>query len=420
MSSLAYAQDISIHGFLQGNYSINTSYPNPDGGDFKWAEERLQLKIEANREPLRLFLKTDAFYDHIDEEADLEIREGYIDYASSNWDLRIGRQIITWGLGDLLFINDVFPKDYVAFFSGRPIEYLKKGIDGIKIGLYPSFASIEFVIIPFFESDEYPLYPRTADIYPPRVNNGRWWISDPKPAIKRPRRHLIPINNIEDSELALRVYRSILDLDVSLYLYRGYYKRPFLLPDKLFDEGGPTRLDYYHPELSIYGASLQGRALGGVLSLEGAFYDSIQDRDGTQPQVPNSSTRFLIGYQRQVWEDFTIGVQYYMSYMHKYDEHLYNINLRAPSCPPEKEIQDIITIRLTHLLLHQTLRVSTFLLLGLPYGDYMLIPEIRYNLSDHVWTAIGANIFKKGNVGYAPFGGLDKNDNLYFQLRYEF
>ncbi len=24
--------------------------------------------------------------------------------------MRIGRQVITWGLGDLLFINDVFPE----------------------------------------------------------------------------------------------------------------------------------------------------------------------------------------------------------------------------------------------------------------------------------------------------------------------
>ena len=56
--------------------------------------------------------------------------------------MRAGRQIITWGLGDLIFINDVFPKDYEAFFSGRPMEYMKKGVDGVKIGYYPSFCFI--------------------------------------------------------------------------------------------------------------------------------------------------------------------------------------------------------------------------------------------------------------------------------------
>ena len=142
-SSNARAAEISLHGFLQGNYSADTASSNPDDGDFKLAEERLQLKFDASKDPLHLFLKTDAYYDHIDEEPELELREGYLDFTASKWDLRVGRQVITWGLGDLVFINDVFPKDYEAFFSGRPLEYMKKGIDGAKIGVYPGFASFE-------------------------------------------------------------------------------------------------------------------------------------------------------------------------------------------------------------------------------------------------------------------------------------
>jgi hypothetical protein len=52
-------------------------FVNPDGGEYKLAEERLQLKLQANREPFSLFLKTDAFYDHVDEEAEVELRRLY-------------------------------------------------------------------------------------------------------------------------------------------------------------------------------------------------------------------------------------------------------------------------------------------------------------------------------------------------------
>ena len=62
---------------------------NPDGGDFKWEEERVQLKLDANEDPFRLFLKTDVFYDHIDRKADMELREGYADYTSGKWDTRL-------------------------------------------------------------------------------------------------------------------------------------------------------------------------------------------------------------------------------------------------------------------------------------------------------------------------------------------
>src|SRR5262245_49674260 len=51
--AMAQGANISIHGFGQGNYSSNLSSPNPDGGDFKWAEERFQLKLDAALAALR-------------------------------------------------------------------------------------------------------------------------------------------------------------------------------------------------------------------------------------------------------------------------------------------------------------------------------------------------------------------------------
>ncbi|MDP2157241.1 MAG: hypothetical protein Q8K68_05985, partial [Nitrospirota bacterium] len=251
LSLAAYASDISLHGFLQGNYSSSTASSNPDNGDFKWAEELIQLKLEASREPFHFFLKTDLFYDHIDRKADLELREGYIDYTASSWDMRAGRQILTWGLGDLIFINDFFPKDYEAFFSGRPMEYLKKGVDGIKIGAYPDIASFELVIIPFFEPNNFP-------------DPKRFWMFDPMSSITD-REKKEPSITLKNTEVAFRAYRNIAGYDASLYYYRGFFRQPSVLPDNpVF----PTKLTLFYPKLSVYGASLQGKALDGVVSLE--------------------------------------------------------------------------------------------------------------------------------------------------------
>lgn len=399
ISTSVHAGNISLHGFLQGNYTAGVSGANPDGRDFKWAEERLQLKLDASKEPFRLFIKTDAFYDHIDEKGDMELREGYLDYTEKNGDLRIGRQIITWGLGDLLFINDVFPKDYEAFFSGRPIEYLKKGVDGIKIGVYPEFASIELITIPFFEPNNFP-------------DSKRFYMFDPMPGVTN-REEKEPTTNFENTELALRIYRDIAGFDTSLYFYRGFFRQPWMMPDNL---AMPTRLTLFYPKLSVYGVSLQGRALNGVLSLEAGYYDSRQDRKGIDPMIPNSQTRFLIGYQRQIWEDFTIGLQYYGEYMHNYSE--YERNLPA-GFPKEKKLHQLTTLRLTQFLIHQTMRLSFFSFYSPSDGDYMLNPEIKYNFSDHIWAAIGGNIFGGGEK-WSQFGQLDKDDNVYLQVRYEF
>jgi hypothetical protein len=156
--------------------------------------------------------------------------------------------------------------------------------------------------------------------------------------------------------------------------------------------------------------------MDGILSLEAGYYDSRQDIFGTDPTIPNSQTRFLIGYQRQPWEDFTIGLQYYGEYMHDYSEHEKNL---PQGFPKENKLHDFSTIRLTKLLKNQTLRLSLFSFYSLSDKDYMINPEIKYNFTDQVWGAIGGNIFG-GDRNWSQFGQLDKNDNVCLQLRYEF
>lgn len=395
----AEASDISLHGFLQGNYAADTAAADPNGDNFKWAEERMQLRLDASHEPFHLFLKADAFVDHIEGKGSAELREGYADYTAKAWDVRAGRQVITWGLGDLLFINDVFPKDYEAFFSGRPLEYLKKGIDGVKVGLYPEFASFELIAVPFFEPNHFP-------------DPKRFWMYDPMPGITD-RVEKEPASTFGNTELALRAYRDIAGFDASLYFYKGFYRQPSFLPD---NPQAPSRLTLFYPKLSVYGASLQGRTLDGILSLEAGYYDSPEDRNGTDPMIPNSQTRFLIGYQRQLWEDFTVGLQYYGEYMHNYAE--YEKNLPA-GFPKEHELRQLATVRLTQFLRHQTLRLSFFAFYSPSDRDYMLNPEIKYNFTDSIWAAFGANLFG-GDKPWTQFGQLSENDNAYVQLRYEF
>jgi len=396
--SLAMAADISLHGFVQGNYSVGAAADNPEGGSFKLAEERLQLKLDASNDPFHVLVKGDAFYGHVDNSARLELREGYIDYTAEKWDFRLGRQIITWGLGDLLFINDVFPKDYEAFFSGKPLEYLKKGVDGVKLGVYPAFASFDLVVAPFFEPNRFP-------------DPNRFSLFNPLSGI--PQQEDEPATNLENTEVALRAYRDIAGFDAAVYFYRGFSRQPSMMPDSLM---APTKLTSFFPKLNVYGASLQGRALDGVLSLEAGYYDSRQDRSGADPMIPNSQLRYLIGYQRQLWEDFTVGLQYYGEYMLDYAEYLKTL---PGGFPKESELHQLTTVRFTQFLSHQTLRLSLFAFYSPPDDGYMLNPEVKYNFSDHVWAAFGANVFG-GRKRTSMFGQLEKDDNLYVQLRYEF
>ncbi|HCL81075.1 MAG TPA: hypothetical protein DHW81_02245 [Nitrospiraceae bacterium] len=102
--------------------------------------------------------------------------------------------------------------------------------------------------------------------------------------------------------------------------------------------------------------------------------------------------------------------------MHDYSEYK---KAQPGGLPKDRKTGQLATVRLTQLLMHQTMKLSLFSFYSTSEGDYLINPEIKYNFSDNIWAAIGANIFGGGEK-WSQFGQLDKNDNVYLQLRYEF
>lgn len=406
MASPSHAQGATFHGFIQGNVSSRITGEETDdpveGGDYLSGEERLRGEVTGNSGPSNFVLKVDLVHDSIAEEDNVDIREGFIDYRSDNYDVRIGRQIITWGVGDLLFINDIYPKNYSALFSGQPLEYLKIGSDAAKISAYSGILTAELVIIPFFEPYTLP-------------DPKRFFLYNPMPGLTQTVEE--PRGEIENAEAALRLYRQIGRFDASLYLYRGSFKIPGMkTDDPVTNPVTSAKVILFYPQLSVYGFSLQGNFANGVLSVEGGYYDSLDDRGGEDPTIANSSTRYLAGYSRQLWTDFTAGIQYYGEYMQDYRRY-------EDSLPPgflkTDRLHQLITIRLTQMLKYNTVRLSLFSFYSPDEEDYFLIPEVRYNITDSLWTGIGTNLFG-GTDSRTFFGQLDKNDNLFATLRYEF
>jgi len=85
--------------------------------DYILGDERLQLEVTRYGSTVGMLTKVDLYYDALAQRAGLDIREAYVDLDLKNFNIRAGRQIITWGVGDLVFINDVFPKNWIAFLS---------------------------------------------------------------------------------------------------------------------------------------------------------------------------------------------------------------------------------------------------------------------------------------------------------------
>ena len=364
------------------------------------AEARLQLEASHALEWVEFRLKTDFLYDAVVGDATLELREASAVLTPFEFaDVKLGRQILTWGTGDLLFINDLFPKNWKSFFIGRDDEYLKYPSDAAKVSFFNDLANVNLVYTPRFQPDIYidgdrlsywsdALRSRAGEAFKVRDEDRDDWI--------------------EDDEIALRIYRNVSGYEVALYGYHGFWRTPAGM--------NPVTGRATFPDLSVVGASARGNVLNGIGNVEVGYYHSRDDDSGSNPFVRNSEFRLLVGYEREIGRDLTAGVQYYLEWMMDYDA--YRGTLPA-AIHPRDECRHLLTLRLTKLLMNQNLRLSLFTYYSPSDDDAYLRPKVRYKIDDHWSAEAGANVFL-GAHDHTFFGMFERNTNAYAGVRYSF
>lgn len=336
----------------------------------------------------------------MEEEAKVDLREANAAFTPFNFmDLKVGRQILTWGTGDYIFINDLFPKDFNSFFLGRDDEYLKAPSDALKTSFYTKVVNLDFVYTPGFDPDRF-INGERLSYFNPQL--GRLAGED---AIIEPQKRK---EWFEDSEIALRLYRDIKGYGLALYGYHGFWKSPLG-----FD---PQAGQATFPHLSVYGASIRGKIWKGIGNVEMGYYDSRDDRGGKDPFVPNSQFRFLTGYEQELAKDFTAGVQYYLEQTIDYGAYK---NTLPQGFQAVDEYRHVITLRLTKLLMYQNLKLSLFTFYSPSDQDAYVRPNIYYKITDRWSTEVGANIFM-GRKDHTFFGQFSNNTNIYSAVRVSF
>ena len=150
--------ELYLDGFLQGLYGARLDQDNPTSTEQTASETRLQLRAEHFGDKGEFFSRLDFTWDGADSaDYNWELREAYLKFRmGKSFDFKIGRQILTWGTGDLIFINDVFAKDYRSFFIGRDDQYLKAPQNAIRAEFYHDIGTFSLIWSPRFEANRLP------------------------------------------------------------------------------------------------------------------------------------------------------------------------------------------------------------------------------------------------------------------------
>lgn len=358
------------------------------------SELRFRLEGDGEWKKLAWSLKADVWRDQTLNETEYKFREAAISFSLGDaTDIKAGRQVLTWGTGDLLFLNDLFPKDF-TFFAGRDDEYLKAPSDALRVSHYSALANIDFAIMPRFASDEYFTGERFSFFLPAQGQIGAPdpIISDDKPS---------------NLEYALRLFKNVQGIEWALYSYYGFYKQP----NELKDDG-----DFTFAPLASVGASLRSPMFGGIGNIEATWYHSRDEDDGSNPRLPNDQIRMLLGYEREIVTNFTASFQYFFEKTLDYNSLIDNSPI--PQFEVEK-FRYLFTNRLTWRSQRNQLVASIFSLYSPSDQDYYLRPQISYRPDDSWLFTSGGNAFGGENKN-TLFAQLEDNSNLFIRLRYHY
>lgn len=352
-------------------------------------EQRLQLLGEWRlSKSLASTVRVDAINDLALRHSSVRTREAYLDWtASKTLSIRAGRQVITWGVADYLFVNDVFPKNYDGFFSGKPFDHMKAAVDAVKFNALLQDNELEWVIAKPAQ-DDMPLPQR--------------FISQALPAGMQATR-----TSAQGGDFAMRLARKIGDWDGALYLAR-YHSRDAGL---YFKGNG---LQWAAQSTRHLGASATGSIWGGVGLIEMSYSATTLPANNMNRFFFGKRAKVLVGYARDIGADVSISLQY----LHELemDYAAYQRSL-APMVSAAARSRQTLYARVQGKFLHQSLSVGAQLFAAQDGGKYFN-PFVSYALMDGLNLEVGSNWFAGPTT--SPYGMMKQDSNLYTSLRYSF
>ncbi|MBD8525246.1 hypothetical protein [Pseudomarimonas arenosa] len=353
------------------------------------SRDELKLKLEASDQADRLAwdVQLDLYADSLEGRLRSDLREASLSFTlTDRAQFKLGRQVLGWGTGDLLFVNDRFPKDFVAPLSGGDDANFKVPSNTLRLlaGLGP--LNVDLAYTPRFTSDRFP-DGRRLSLFDPTLQRlvGGSRLLDPEPP-----------NN---SETALRLARSHNGIEYAAYAYRGFDKQPLSA-----DRNGAAQFR----RRDTLGASVRGPLWGGIASAE---LGRERRRDGAADDsvvVPDKSA-IMLGFERELRAKLSGGVQLYHE---RFDHHPRALN------PFAQGQRQLISLRLTQSSMQDRLQLSAIQFYSPDRHDRWLRGTASYRFSDDWLAGVQLNLF--GGLPNTLFGQFTDDSQLGLWLRRQF
>ena len=428
---VAAPKGLELTGYLSVERAGRTDKNSDFSGDWLLNQTRIRLQTNQSSDLASFNAKFDFVEDAVSKETRLEVREAKITVTPLEWmDLSLGKQVNTWGVGDMLFINDLFPKNWDAMFLGQDMEFMKNPATSYRMSVYLGAFTWDVVSHPEFAPDTTP-NGCTLAVYNPNslLDSTQATIAQNTAACGTEAASDVKTGAYGQGELANRVKAQFGGFELALYSYKGFYKNP---QGMLLSDG---QLSPIYPRLEAAGISLEGQLGVGIFSFEAGKYDSLDDPDGNDPLITNGMTKSLIGYRMDISRNFSFGLQAYQEQMVDYDQYELGIKgmyqqmglTEAQAMEQnaykyrKEEVHTTQTLRVTFKAQQETLWINLFGYSRPQDKDSFVKLDLTKRMNDQVKFVVGANLFN-GDDNYPDreFGMLKDQDNGFMRLQYNY
>jgi hypothetical protein len=359
----------------------------------------------------------------------LDIREAYVNTYLGPLDLRLGKQIIVWGRADAFNpTNNLTPAD---LHVRSPVEDDRRlGNIGARAFLNFAPVRIEGVWMPLYSATVLPHFQLPEYIY----------FGDPT----------YPTANLKNGLGAGRVHLELSKFEISASFLHGYAPLPGLTLQSYTHGVTPTviRVSRTAYDQNVVGFDFS-TAIGDFLGVRGeAAYRRPVDYKN-RVYAPRPDLQYVLGVDH-AFGSVSVIAQYMGRYVFDWKKENGPANAYDPSylssldvMPDSIErqindtargrlaqtnqmlfqqtarVQHLSTVRVEWLTLRDTLSLSALGMVNFTTREWIAAPKIGYQISDHMSTAVGGEIFIGPNG--TVFGVIKEEMSAgYAELRYSF
>ncbi len=409
---------------------LNAQYPFNDAVNFNfsgWAYYdhaydlfnygTIAARLERNaEEPL-------AFVQSLPQEKDspvAEIRELYVDIAADDWDARLGKQYVVWGvLEGVRIVDEINPMNFRELILPDLLDY-RISLWTAKLDYYSDWGDFQLLLIPELK------------FHKPAPRGSEWELLQEVPGTRSPESW-----KLENTEIGLKWDLTLLDTELSLsYLYTW---DDFPVIFRTVKIGGRDPVFYpTYTRINMYGLTAVKQLGSYILKGEFAYVTdkffgrlNTADIDGdlivdTNGEAQKNHIRWGLGTDFVVlgW-DAAVGVMQWI--ILDYEETL---------------IQDRLDTSYNVFLRKEFPRVSlTFQMLYIYFkslNEAYLKPKLFFQVTNRFQIAVGMDLFSGEksdfgsssqnidgefdiNIQQAQFvGNFNDNDRVFFEFKYSF